>query len=238
MSYIEDFFYNLWRVPVMESIMPAVPLDAGAFPAYIEVDISGDEFEVPTPLVNYACQAKMVDYNKLVFNLVNGADPMGRRTLHKKTVSTILKQFNDVSHNGMRMAHIVTSKNTHYYGCNGMIFNADYEPLMISTVKVRCSPGDGYVRLSDPRFIISYKVFEGTPDIVERTLIKQAIPFYSSHTVPLICSKSLRVSQDVVKVSVEHSESMVIKPVAPRVSDASAERFNTVITDSDYYVFG
>jgi len=227
---ISDFFYNAFHYTTISgSETPSVPLEEGAFPAFLKVDISKNKFEVPVPLIPYVHSAKIRECNQLVFNLVHGCDNMGRRTFHKKTINTILTEFYNASRNNIRIAHVVSSKNIHYYGCSGMILNADYEPLMINTLEVEWNPIGLYIsNVLNPKCHLSYKVFENT-EIVEKTLIKQMIPFYSTHGVTL----SNMIENVPVEIVIEHTDSMIVKPSTPTPMRDSAFFNDTIVNHYD-----
>lgn len=225
---ISDFF--LWSFDytrIEASPTPWVSLEEGAFPAFLKVDISQNEFEIPVPLIPYLSTAKGYNCNQLVFNLINGCDYIGRRTSHKKNISTILKEFADASaNNTMRIAHIITSKGLHYYGCLGMILDASYEPLMINTLRITWNPIDDTIYMtSHPKCHFSYKVFENSAEIVEKTLIKQLIPFYSKNHVAVGPS----YTASPVELLIEHTDSMVVKPQTPTISMGNPAIFNDTI---------
>lgn len=232
MSSIEEFFKLLWYIADREGRpIPQVSLEEGAFPAFLEVDISGNKFEVPTPLVPYVAFAKRAGYTKLVYNLVNGSDNMGRRTFHKKTISTILRQFNDASNSNMRLAHVITSKGLHYYGCRGMIFNGNYEPLMLGTLEVEYDAAHNTINLSHPKCRLSYKVFEGASEIVEKTIIKQAIPCYANEGIDISYMREYSGYRVPVEVVIGHMGSMIVKPMVPTLSTVNMTNFNNIIAN-------
>lgn len=232
MSSIEEFFKLLWYISDREGYpIPQVSLEEGAFPAFLEVDISGNKFEVPTPLVPYVASAKRAGYTKLVYNLVNGADNMGRRTFHKKTINTILRQFDDASNSNMRLAHVITSKGLHYYGCRGMIFNENYEPLMLGTLEVEYDAARNTVNMLHPKCRLSYKVFEGASEIVEKTIIKQAIPCYANEYIDINYKGEYFVIRAPVEVVIGHMGSMIVKPMVPTLSTVNMTSFNNIIAN-------
>ena len=231
MNSITDHFKLMWYQPHGRYEIPNVPLEEGAFPAYLDIDISGNEFEVPVALLPFVKEAKMNGCNRLVFNLVNGPDREGRRTFHKKTIATILKQFTEASTSTMKIAHIVTSKNLHYYGCRGMIFNGNYEPLLIATVKVVYRGPDNRLDLSSPKCKLSYKVFEGCAEIVEKTIIKQAIPYFADNTVFINFDDTYYGEDNQVELEISHLGNMVVRPATPSLSTVSTIGFNNVIAE-------
>lgn len=221
---IEEYFKRLWWERDIN--IPNVSLDDNAFPAFLEIDLRGDELEIPFFLLKPALQAKARGYDKLAFNLVNGSDREGRRTFHHKTVSTILKKFSDASGSSMRIAHVVTSKNLHYYGNWGIILDQNYSPLFVATVKVRLVT-DGTPRLSHPMCKLSYKVFENSQEIVEKTIIKQAIPLFSTYRVD-VCFGTF-YSRGSVELAITNLESMVVIPNRPTLISSSVTAFNQTI---------
>lgn len=227
MATIQSFLASLWNMPRDPYDMPTVPLDDNAFPAFMEIDISQDCVEIPTPLVAHFFKAKREGYTKLVFNLANGADNEGRRTFHKKTVSTILRQFYDSCVERYRIAHVVTSKNLSYYGCRGMIFDKDYFPLMLCTIEAKLTPDGNRMTFDNPRIRLSYKVFEHSDEIIEKTLIKQAIPYYSRYGVNVIWNHFNRNLP--VNVVIGHMDHFIVRPATPSVSTATPELFNNAI---------
>ena len=232
MSSIERFFKLLWYIVDGEGYpIPQVSLEEGAFPAFLEVDISGNKFEVPIPLVPYVASAKRAGYTKLVYNLVNGADNIGRRTFHKKTINTILRQFDDASNSNMRLAHVITSKGLHYYGCRGMIFNGNYEPLMLGTLEVEYDAAHNIVNLSHPKCRLSYEVFEGASEIVEKTIIKQAIPYYANEGIDINYKREYFGNRVPVEIVIGHMGSMIVKPMVPTLSTVNMTNFNNIIAN-------
>ena len=233
MNSIEGFFKFLWFIVDREGYpIPQVSLEEGAFPAFLEVDISGNKFEVPTPLVPYVASAKRAGYTKLVYNLVNGADNIGRRTFHKKTINTILRQFNDAGNSSnMRLAHVITSKGLHYYGCRGMIFNENYEPLMLCTLEVEYNAVHNTVNLSHPKCRLSYKVFEDVSNIVEKTIIKQAIPYYANEGIDIYYKRDYFGDKVPVEIVIGHMGSMIVKPMVPTLSTINMTNFNNIIAN-------
>ena len=234
MNSIERFFKFLWYIVDREGYpVPRVSLEEDAFPAFLEVDISGNNFEVPTPLIPYVASAKMAGYTKLVYNLVNGADNIGRRTFHKKTINTIFRQFDDASNSTMRLAHVITSKGLHYYGCRGMILNGNYEPLMLCTLEVEYDAAHNTVNLSYPKCRLSYKVFEDASNIVEKTIIKQVIPYYANEGIDIFYKREYFGHRVPVEIVIGHMGSMIVKPMVPTLSTVNMTNFNNII--ANYY---
>ena len=88
MTSIESYFANSWWIRNDTSELLKVSIEEGAFPAFLEVDISQDKSEVPTTLVEMAIWAKEHNYTKIVCNLLHAPDTLGVRTVQKKNIKT------------------------------------------------------------------------------------------------------------------------------------------------------
>ena len=228
-SILRTYFRDAWHV-YRQGEQPAVSLDDGAFPAFLVWDIRGDIVEIPACLIQHFLYAKPMGYSKVVLNLVNGPDSNGRRTFHLKTASTILAKFEEAGDSSMRLAHVVTTKGVHYYGGKGIILDGDYNPLMLTTLKVKFA-ADGSPRFSDPVFNLSYRVFENSAELVEKTIIKQAIPLYALGTVDGSYDGDYYFDGDA-KVSISNLDSIIVRPSTPSLATATTEMFNLVIAQN------
>lgn len=219
MSHIESFFRGLWNIPLSYCVssIPAVDLDDGVFPAFLEIDISGDEFEIPYFLKNAMLEAKVNNCDSIVYNLIHGFTEENRRSVVRRTIATILRSFHEAG-NRARIVKVVTTKGLVYYGCKGLILDENYNPLFIAMIKVKKE--DGIFKLSNPSCKISYRVFENSDNIVEKTIIKQAFLIYGEHPVDYHSYiGSYDVSNSPVKISIEHLDHLVIKPNQPTIKD-------------------
>lgn len=232
MNEIERFFLGLWDVSSLSTHpAPAVTIEEQAYPAFMSCSTTQLE-DIPTMLVPYVLKTLALrgNFESIAFNLTCGYDSEGRRSLHHKTVSTILRRINSVSHCSERIAHIITSKGVHYYGGHGLILDADYNPLLISTASLRIQ--NGSYNLTDPVCKISYRVFNNASELLEKTIIKQAIPLYSNRRV--YCQKDNTSDNAVwVKVIIDDLDYMVSKPVRPRIADVTPESINNIILRSN-----
>lgn len=229
MNDIERYFSDLWFLSLSTTNAPSVTMDEHSHPAFISCSLKNLE-DTPTMLIPYVSKALSLngcDFDSLVFNLANGYDYEGRRTIHHKTVSTILRRFTHP--NDARVAHIVTSKGVHYYGCKGAIFDVNYNPLLLSTVDV--GTVNGRFRLSNPTCKISYRVFNNASELLEKTIIKQAIPLYSARKVYCGCDSGY--GRDMwVRVVIDDLDYMVQRPVRPRIEEVTPKKINDIIANN------
>jgi hypothetical protein len=233
MTAIETYFMNLWDFCDILPHQPLVNIDDDAFPAFIETPLQNN-IEVPMIFAPYFTKIYRLhhnNYDKVAFNLVSGRDNIERRVVSHKTVSTILKSFYNASNTDVRLAHIVTDKGIHYYGCTGLILDANYNPLLIATGKF-CVKENGTLTVREPLCRVSYRVFENSSELLEKTIIKWALPYYANTKV--ICSVRFgrEISNEYVKVIIDNYDYMVTKPVKPSLIETSPTYVNSIISSS------
>lgn len=229
MSDLTSYFQNAWNVSTRGYPPPQVSMDEHSHPAFISCDCAYLR-EIPVVLVPYVIKIdpEIAPVDTIAFNLVNGFDSDGRRTLHQKTVSTILRRFYRATYGCERVAHVVTTQGIHYYGSQGLILDADYNPLFVCTVSM--SKVNGHWEVSEPTCMVSYRVFNNPSELLEKTIIKQAIPMYSSNRV--YCCLDRRYLRPIwVKVIIDDLDYMVSKPVRPKIEEVTPEAINNIILE-------
>lgn len=228
---LRTYFKNSWYVDVLPQsrMMPKVSLDGDTFPAFLVWDITPDVIECPVFLYQHFLEARRRGCTKIVYNLINGPDSSGMMTFHQKTASAILAKFVEATETNVRLAHVVTTKGVHYYGAKGIILDGEYNPLMIATALVRFT-ADGSPRFSNPICNLSYRVFENSSELVEKTIIKQAIPLFG--TIPINGDYDSHSLSGEAKVSIRNLDQYVVRPAAPSIIMASPTAFNSTIARS------
>lgn len=223
MKAIDKYYDKMWAVNTLYYVpVPKVPLNANAFPAYLEIDTRNHN--VPVFILQYRAVAS---YSKLAFSLVNGGDGEGRRTFHCKCASTAFNMFNEASlkRSGTRLAHVVTDKGVHYYGMNGLILDGNYNPLLISTVTYTDL---ATITVTDPVCKVSYRVFENPSGIIEKAIIQQIIPMCKKFGAGYFL-RYAPLHNRHIKVEVDDYDYMVVKPVRPNLKQISPESVNSMI---------
>lgn len=219
------YFRNAWNGDSRRD-PPRVSLGDNTFPAFLTVQLQGNDIEVPVCAMQYFLKARNSGYDKLVFNLLHGPGGLGLRTFHHKTAGTIFKRFADASATTIRIAHVVTAKGTHYYGNRSIIMDENHDLLMMTTAKVHFD-GNGSYELTDPICHLSYKVFEHSENMVEKTIIKYGIPAYSGEEVDIMWNGRLFFEKP--RILIDHYDHLITKPAAPKISETSVEQFNETI---------
>lgn len=208
---------------------PHILLGDNTFPAFLTVSLQGNDIEVPVCMISHFFKARNKGFDKLVFNLLHGTDNMGVRTFHHKTATAIFKRFAEASMCTTRIAHIVTAKGNHYYGNRSIIMDENHDLLMMTTVKIHFNE-NGAFELTDPICHLSYKVFEHSENMVEKTIIKYGIPAYSGEAVDMTCNGRWFIAKP--KILIDHYDHLITKPVPPKISETSIEQFNKTILDT------
>lgn len=231
MSFINSYFGSLWLFSGGDIVpTPNVQLTEDAFPAFLEVDISKGVNEIPTFLMPYYTDSIALGYKKILFNLANGGDENEIRTFRHKTISTILRKFYGATTNSIRIAHIITSKGIHYYGCKGLILDANRNPLLVSTVKCEYDATNRVLKVTNPVCRVSYRVFTNSSELVEKTIIKQGIPYYSQNTVNYGLNRTR--NHEYVEVVIDDYDYMIIKPSKPSFQSIVPDNINKIILDN------
>lgn len=223
------YFRNAWNGDSRRD-QSRVLLGDQTFPAFLTVQLQGNDIEVPVCAMQYFLKARNSGYDKLVFNLLHGPDAVGLRAFHHKTAGAIFRRFADASVTTIRIAHVVTAKGTHYYGNRSIIMDGNHDLLMMTTVMVHFEENGSY-ELTNPICHLSYKVFEHSENMVEKTIIKYGIPAYSGEAVNMIWNGRTFFFEKP-RILIDHYDHLITKPVAPKISETSVEQFNKTIFDT------
>ena len=208
--------------------LPQVNLNDNAFPAFLESNITCGA-EVPTCIIPHCDALLRKGYTKVGYTLSSGSDYEGRRVTHHKTVSTILQRFLYAENHTMRIAHIITSKNVHYFGCRGIILDSHYNPLLISTAELNLD-SSRRILLTNPKCKISYRIFDNPSELLEKTIIKQGIPFLSHNGVNVQYGSDYKITY--VDIEIGDFDYMVRRPSKPTISQMSSGSISKTILEN------
>lgn len=96
----------------------------------------------------------------------------------KKQADSIIQSINKCPKK-YRLANIKTSKGLDYYGGNGMIFDENWDPMMLVGYHIKIDRTYRTVEVISPVCYVTPKVFEGN-DILSKAILKKVIPFFST----------------------------------------------------------
>lgn len=222
-------FRSLWSNTSIVRLSNSIGINDNAFAAFMEIPIK-DGMEVPTIIAPYVSRAMAAGNDSILMNLSSGFGRRQEPFFVQKTVTAILTRFEDASYYELlRMAKVKTMKGTCYYGTKGLILDGEYNPIAMSTVRI-CKNGQT-VNFDDPKFLVSYRVFEHSSELIEHAIIKQAIPMY--HVEPVYLEHSGDGNcYKLVDVVVDDLDYMVTKPALQPMNCLSQEAMNKVIYDN------
>ena len=228
---VEVFFRNFWGHPDLPRYGNSVELDGNAFSAYLEVDIDRNHIEIPTVLMPFYNDIINNGCERIAYNLSSGYGRRCEEVFRHKTGPAILSRFDDASgYNNMRMAKVMTMKDVCYYGTRGLILDGEFNPLIMSTVCLE--PVDnGQYRFCNPKFFVSYRVFDNASELIEHMILRQVIPMYHHSTVFLGGQNNFDWHEELVDVIVDDIDYMVKKPILLSIEELSQSSVNHVIHD-------
>ena len=206
------------------------------FSRSIIVDLNKDEIELPVIAIRHFEEAAgssiipSISVEKVILPLYNNAYDQSRRTF-----DTIMAQFfANTSYEG-RLLKITTNKGEVYYGGKGIIFDGNYNPLLLCTLKARrvVTENEKYTAYYRPVCYVSPRVFEEPNTIVNKGIIKKLIPFYTSHNMDFPLGLFRNKADDrKVQVVIDNFDRFFVKPVKPSPSTCSNELLNQCLIDN------
>ena len=205
------------------------------------VEVNDDEVEIPVIAREHF--EKLVSDNlaypittriqKIILPLYNNALDQERRTF-----DSIIKQlFTNVGYD-KRLQKITTSKGEVYYGGKGIIFDESYTPLLLCTLtakSVHTEDNRNTMVYYRPVCHISPKVFLESNKLINKGIIKNLIPCYTSRDVNFPRSGysfSSNSEDKRVKVIVDNFDKFFIEPVKPTSSTCPNDALNECLIDN------
>lgn len=202
------------------------------------ININSDEVEVPVIARNLYEERiyRSIRYpyanrvEKIILPLYTNCSSVRTRTFD----STIIQMFSTNYDSRLRM--VITGKDDIYYGGSGIIFDADFTPLLLCTLAARKvqEQGETHMVYYRPVCHINPKVFMYPNEMVNKGIIKKIIPFFSNTEVflPSLDEFSANFESEKVKVIVDNFDNFFIKPVKPTPSTCSNDILNQCLVDN------
>lgn len=123
-----------------------------------------------------------------------------------------------------RLATVTMSNGTRYHGSSGVIFNDNFDILMLMTSTITKSPTSSHITVERCNCRVSPLVFQ-SDNIIEKTIIKKVIPFCAAFEVTRECYPRLRfedlhVIGTTIKVVIDDvNKDFIREIVTPTVSE-------------------
>lgn len=235
MNRVEEFImYSLRR--------EATPTPSGrsaadittAFNAMLTVDISDDHtLEFPACL-SYYVKSHRECCSKLIYPLTSWPVATPRRAI-RGILSDCMSR--NCFYRGVHFGK--TLSGDYYYGLPGIIFNADKDILMMTTLEVDITGSDTYL-IKRAVCRVSPKVFESPNKLVEKSIIKKMIPFCSTKVIqegdiisnPLFSSYCNSIVGTTFKVVIDDCSNYVARPMVPKPNGDFNDALNKVLKDN------
>lgn len=148
-----------------------------------------------------------------------------------KTFDAIIKEFFKNTFYGERLVEIQDGKGNKYYGNSGIIYDSNFNPLLLYTVRI-VKKLDNWIM---DRYIchVNPIVFENTNIPICKGIINKIIPVCASKNVPFF-SDSLTSNKDICKpkIVIDDFSSFFISPITPKVSTEINDKLNNVLNDN------
>lgn len=236
-SFASQVFWYKEHYGTLYQLSDSLTLDSNnVFSRSIIVDLNKDEIELPVIAIRHfedAAGSSIIpsfSVEKVILPLYNNTYDQSRRTF-----DTIMAQFfANTSYEG-RLLKITTNKGEVYYGGKGIIFDGNYNPLLLCTLKARrvVTEKEKYTAYYRPVCYVSPRVFEEPNTVVNKGIIKKLIPFYTSHNMDFPLGLFRDKAEDKkVQVVIDNFDRFFVKPVKPSPSTCSNELLNQCLIDN------
>lgn len=166
------------------------------------------------------------DYDKLILPLYPSSSK-----LHLKTSEGIVRNIFKYSLSS-ELCNISTPKGETYYGMRGVIFNDNFNPLLLITLTLD-KESKKYEKVT---IYIHPEVFLNTDSMICKYIIKKMIPFYLSYNRYDLLLRSLGHNADrsiVAQIVIEDASKKFIQfSNKPSIQDYNDEVFNQILIEN------
>lgn len=241
-SYGRDVSYCFRPVAGNEGIRSDM-VESPLFRGFLTLDTNNDTFEIPSAFTttDVSSFAKMGDNTPIkVFPLY-----VGYEFNSYSTGDAIIKKLMTTSFQA-RVAKIKTSKGEVYYGGKGMLFDKNFDPLILCTYKAHFDDTSG---VADRKVMFDEKIIRVSPDvfidqksIVNKAILSKFIPFFLSIELssryswvyPRITDASFGSKPRIV---VDYMHDIFSKSATPIPSDESESiRINKFLLENEHLI--
>jgi hypothetical protein len=152
--------------------------------------------------------------------------PLDYFCLNRNYTSTdpILKGFTRYRSSGI-LTKVCKSEEEFYYGGNGMIFDRDCSPLLLSTVKIKYDTERMVTLGTGVEIHLHPKVFIDTDSIITKSLAKKGMCFFLTQFPP-------GVENTQVRVVIDDSSEFVTKINHVDANDSTNDSLNLLLKDN------
>jgi hypothetical protein len=241
-SDVSDIFSRIESRHTIPRLGEHLTLDSNnVFRRSLIIEVNSDEVEVP---VIARCQfenrvSEKIGYPNFLQDL-RIILPLYDNSLRqeRRTFDSIIRQLFSVPF-GNRLQKVITNKGEVYYGGEGIIFNENYDPLLLCTLAARniqTESGRNAMCYYRPICHISPKVFLEPDKLVNNGIIKKLIPFYTSRDVRFPSTYNdhfyINAENTKVKVIIDNFDKFFIEPIKPTPTTCSNDILNECLVEN------
>lgn len=198
-----------------------IPLKTYLNSPMIAVDISEDEFEVPTFLLKVFYDLSDAT-DKIVCVLASTEVP-----INKSTATSILSTLGGATLYD-RLRQIITNKGETYYGCKGLILDCNFNPLFLTTACFKKIKNT--LTVTGIKVHVARDIFARQGEIIPNTIIKKLIPTYCTLSgIDLRVGRHVYLENAKPEVVIGFMNNMILSRVLPSVSTANDAHFNELL---------
>lgn len=224
----------------IDNIVGDLALDKNnVFNRFCVIDIASNNIEMPVflkPIVeglirdNYYYGNENRMYKKVVFPMYVNTYPQYRRT-----TNSIIRNFFLEVNLSQRLQKVTTNKGEVYYGGKGIIFDKDFNLLLMCTISCeKVLYADAYMmKYTKITVYIHPKVFLEPGGLMCNAIIKKIIPFYVSRSIFIAAPEFFQPSEitpDIVIADV--AKKFIEVPKKPTPQECSNDILNQVLIDN------
>lgn len=220
------------------------------FNRFLVTEVRGDEIDVP---VIARRKIETVLTNKVIDNDISNnvlsthriVLPLYENTIpqEKRTFNSFIKQFFTKVTYINRLQKLTSSNGDVYYGGRGLIFDGQYNPLILCTLRARKKVQEnGIFRMAyfKPIIYVNPIVFTEPNKLINKGIIKQIIPYYTERGVSFpsmpygMFTIDSNITQDSGKaiVIVDNLDRFFVKPTVPKPQSHTNESMNECLVNN------
>ena len=155
------------------------------------------------------------------------------RITHKKTADSVLKSMFTETPAAYRLTKVTTNKDEVYYGCKGIIMDANKRVLFMVTFNEE--PFENSLKLTGVNLYINPSVFLND-DLISKAIVKKIIPFYIENEYIVFAPSNIfnefnsverdRVPRKVKIILEDPTDKFFRAPSVPTPSSMNPEQIN------------